>query len=370
MAQCPSCQFENMPQRTTCVRCGSILPGSNFPVAIEPPRAGKIEKTFRLAAVIRMLNRFAGILTLCFGWIWQMLISFFQLQIRTVDLKILGMFWKGFLPGFAQWYYGRKPHDSFFFFGWLILLCLTLLTFGLSVSSYWLGLAIAWHLISILDIARVTSVRRIDRFFLFVTMTISALFIFYIPTSVLWWNRVGIGSVYLDEAGPLRYGDSLIYLIVQNTSTPRVGTLVLYHAPTVQYAGQNAHNAHVNYRFTGDMYDRILAVEGQTISWEKGTLTIDGKPPSYLPFIPVAQPPDVTFVIPAGHCYIVPGVAFRDDRIQDNRIQRGRHMNLAVPTRAEDWQAMGTVPNGSVYGVVWAVRRSLFRFVDIKPGKE
>ena len=364
MAQCPSCQFENMPQRTTCVRCGSILPGSHFPIEIEPPRAGKIEKTLHLASVIRTVNRLTGVVAVCFGWIWQHTISLFQLQIRPVDLKILGMFWKGFLPGFAQWYNGRKPHDSVFFFGWLILWFLALLTFGLSVSSFLIGLALAWHLISIIDIAFVTSGRRADRLFLFVTMTISAIFIFYLPTSVLWWNRVGVGRVYLNEAGPLRYGDSLIYMIVREMNTPHVGDLVLYHAPTVRYSspgqGENA-----NFLFTGDMYDRILAIEGQTVSWEKGTLTIDGKPPLYPPFIPVTQPPDVTFVIPAGHCYIVPGVAF-----QGNRIQRERQMNLAMPARAEDWQAMGTVPNGSIYGVIWAVRRSLFHFVDIKPGKE
>jgi hypothetical protein len=256
-----------MPQRTTCARCGSILPGSNFPVEIEPPRAGKIEKTLHLAAVIRTLNRLAAVVTtvlaVCLDWIWKNVIPLFQLQIRPVDFKILGMFWKGFLPGFAQWYSGRKPHDGFFFFGWLILLFLTFLTFGLTVSPVLLGLAIAWHLVSIVDIAFFTSVRRTDRLFLFVTMAIFAVLIFYVPTSVLWRDRFCVGSVYLDEAGPLHYRDSLLYSRSRNTIPPRVGDIVLYRSPALQYTVHGWGD--VNYRFSGDMYDRVLALEGQTV---------------------------------------------------------------------------------------------------------
>ena len=103
------------------------------------------------------------------------------------------------------------------------------------------------------------------------------------------------------------------------------------------------------------MFDRVLAVEGQTVSWTDGVLTIDGKEPVCQPFTTLpSPPPDSTFVVPKGHCYIVPAVAFRV---------------LAMPGRAEDWQAIGLVPNSRISGEVWGARRSFFEFVDIS-GKE
>lgn len=346
MAQCPSCQFENMPQYQTCVRCGSILPGSNASFGVEPPRAGKIEKALRLASVIRTTNRFAGIVIDSLVWTWQKSAHLFQLEIRSTDLTILGMFWKGFLPGFAQWYVGRKPYDGFFFFGWLILLFLTVLTLGLSVSNFLLGLVIAWHVTSIIDITIVTCWKYSDRFFLFCIMMIGAVFLFYIPTSALCWNHLGV-QIVEGGAGPLHHGDALLYSMSRNTIKPRVGDVVLYYAPHVQYqtSGNN-----MNYRLEGNMFDRVLAVEKQTVSWKEGKLSVDGKPSPFQPLVAIANPPDSTFVVPDGQCYVVPGVAFR---------------RLAMPTDGNVWETLGLVRYESVYGTVWGARRSFFHFVDI-----
>ena len=356
MAQCPSCKFENMPQHATCVRCGSILPGSNFPIEIEPPRAGKLEKKLRMAVAIRTINRFISGTAASLLWTRQTLSSFFMLQIRSLDFTILGMFWKGILPGMAQWYSGRKPHDSFFFFGWLILLLGGLLTFGLSFSPCLFGLVIAWHLFSIIDIACITSIRRSDRLFMFVTMTLTAFFVFYVPTSGIWWGRVNVGRVHLDGAGSIRRGDSLIYFNVRSPVKLRLGGMVLYNAPHLSYSMPGP--GETVYQFGGDMYGRVLAAEGQKVSWKKGVLTVDDAPPVCQPFVPVVGPPDVEFEVPAGYCYIVPGTMF---------VPHGAmRQPMAVPREAEQWKTMGLVPNGSIYGVVWAVRRSLFHFVDIR----
>jgi len=350
MAQCPSCQFENLPQYQTCVRCGSLLPGSDIPVGIEPPRAGRIEKTLRLSKGIRTLNRCAGAVAHCLVWTWQKTSYLHQLEIRPVDLAILGMFWKGLLPGLPQWYIERKPHDQFFFFGWLILLFLSFLMVGFTISQFFLGFAIAWHLTSIADAVLVTCRERnyADRFFCFVLMVTTTVLLFYIPTSALCWNHLGYQHVTV-VAGPIQQGDTLLYTMSWNTIKPQVGTVVLYQAPDVTYP--SATQANTNYRLAGIMFDRVLALEGQTVSWQDRTLTIDGKPPLYRPLVHIPNPPDTTFVVPAGHCYIIPGPAFGA---------------LQVPSDAQVWQTMGLVPNESVYGVVWGVRRSLFHFVDIR----
>ena len=345
-----------MPQNQTCIRCGSILPGSTVPCGVEPPRAGKIEKTLRLASVIRIMNRFTGVAANCLDWIWQKTVSNLQFQIRSPDLTILGMFWKGILPGLAQWYIGRKPHDKIYFFGWLILVCLTLLTFGLPIFGVLIGLMFAWHLASIYDIALITCKIHSDRFFLFCLMVIGALLLFYAPTVSLGRSTIGrhLGvQVVAVDAGPLRNGDALFYTWSVEPITPQVGDVVLYQAPSVQYQGRGqapGQGEPVQYLLAGHMFDRVLALEGQMVSWKDGALTVDGEPSPYQPLVLIQEPPDAAFVVPAGQCYIVPSVALQ---------------HLQVPREARHWEAMGLVHNGNVDGVVWGARRSLFHFVDL-----
>jgi len=356
MAQCPSCKFENMPQRTTCVRCGAILPGSNFPVEVEPPRAGKIEKVLRLAGVIYALNRFSAVVAFCFGGIGKQLLLLFQVQNRSANLTVFGMFWKGTLPGLAQWYYGRTPHDRHFFFGWLILLIAAFLTLGLTAFGFLLGAAVMCHLASIIDITILTCPARLDRLFLFAVMTIGAFFLFYVPTSVV-WGHLGVLEVTA-VVGPLQIDDALLYRGSWRTIKPRIGSLAYYRAPHVTYSTTGEGAPDNLYLLDGPTFDRVLAREGETVSWKEGILTIDGKPPLCQPFTTFPQPPDTTFVVPPDYCYIVPSVAFQ-----------GIPRPLGMPKKGEDWQAMGLVPYRSVYGVIWAARRSFFEFVDIKPRK-
>ena len=349
MAQCPSCRFENMPQYTTCVRCGSLLPGSDTPVKIAPPRAGRLEKALRLASVIRILNLLGGRIGDAIDYIRQKILGVFQIRVCSADLEVLPMFWKGIVPGLAQWYIGRKPHEMIFFFGWLFLLLLTFLTFGLPISAVLLGLAISFHLSSILDIVIITCRGLSDRIFLFTIMVVGAILLFYIPTSTLCWNHLGAQGLNGD-AGPLRNGDALLYTMSRSTIKPKIGDLVLYMAPIVSYPSPGL--GHLQNQLQGNMFDRVLALEGQTISWHNGALTVDGNPSRYQPFVPISKPPDGTFVVPEGQCYIVPGVAFR---------------RLQMPADLTHWSAVGLVPCESIYGVVWGVRRSLFHFVDIHP---
>jgi len=334
-----------MPQYQSCVRCGSILPGSETSVGFEPPRAGRIEKFLRLASMIRTINRCGGALTAGIGGTGQRVASLLQLRARDANLAIFAVSWRGILPGFAQWYIGRKPHDRIFFFGWLISLFLAFLTLGRPIFGVFLGLAVTWHLCSIVDIVIITCRTYVDRIFLFSIMVIGAVLFFYIPTSIV-WNHFGVQTLNAD-AGPLRSGDALLFTRSWNTIRPQVGEVVLYTAPQLRYQG----TGHAVNQLGGNMFDRVLAVEGQTVAWQKGTLTINGEPPPYQPLVPVSKPPDATFVVPDGHCYIVPGVAFH---------------RLYMPQSSSDWRTIGLVPNTSIYGVVWGVRRSLFHFVNIR----
>ena len=346
MAQCQSCRFENMPQYQTCVRCGSILPGSNAPIGIEPPRAGKLEKSLRLASVIRTINRCTGTIIGGIAWAWQTIRPHLQLQIRSADLTILGMFWKGIIPGLPQWYFDRKPHDKIFFFGWLTLLLLSFLTFGLPISGILFGLAISLHLCSIIDIAIITSPLNRDRFFLFCICVIGAIFLLYIPARTLTGNHFNAHTVGI-TVGPLQRGDGLLYTRSWRTITPKVGDVVLYRVPgaRVQQGGD------VIIFLGANLFDRVLALEGQTVSWEDGQLFVDGVPSPYQPVDPTNLPPNTTFVVPEGQCYIHLSMPLGNWGIPDEILR-----------------SMPLVPYKSIYGTVWGVRRSLFRFVDINEG--
>ena len=345
MAQCQSCRFENMPQYQTCVRCGSILPGSNAPIGIEPPRAGKIEKSLRLASVIRTINRCTGAVFGGVSWAWQKILPRLQLQIRSADLTVLGMFWKGALPGLPQWYFNRKPHDKIFFFGWLLLIFLSFLTFGLPVSAIMLGLAISLHLSSIIDIAIVIRQPNSDRFFLFCLSLIGAILLFYLPTSMMFrLNHLNAQTVTV-TAGPLQVGDGLLYTRPwRGTITPKVGDVVLYRVPEAR----TREGADVVIFRGANLFDRVLALGGQTVSWEDGQLFVDGVPSPYQPVDPTNLPPNTTFVVPEGQCYIHPSMPLGNRRIPDEILR-----------------SMQLVPYESIYGTVWGVRRSLFDFVDI-----
>jgi hypothetical protein len=344
MAQCPNCRFENLPQYKTCVRCGSILSGNsdNAPMKIEPPRAGRLEKILRLSSVFRLLNR------LSVNCVTIGRRGVLQLQTRSADMRVAPMFLTGMIPGLPQWYWGRKPHEKIFFFGWLLFLLLAFLTFGRPVSFILFGLAIAMHLSSIVDIAVSCCQYRSDRLFLFSIMMIGAVTFFYVPTSSVCWRYFGAQGVTANF-GSLRNGDMLLYTMSWTTVKPKTGDFVLYIAPDVNYPSPGP--GHVVNRLSGNMFDRVLALEGQTVSWLGGKLTIDGEPLQYQPFVPFPTPPDTTFVVPEGQCYIIPTVAFS---------------RLRMPTEASHWQKVGLVPYESIYGVVWGVRRSLFRFVDIR----
>lgn len=349
--QCPSCHFENMPQYKQCVRCGSILSGAGAETSIpfDPPRAGRVEKSLRLAVLIRLSNRIGGRITDGFNTFSQQSSSMLQATTSRIsfDVSLMGMFWKGILPGLPQWYVGRTRPAAAFFGIWLLMMIGGLLTFGLGISPLFIMLALSVHLSSIIDVALRTSFERSDRIALVSIMVLTTALLIYTPT----WNvftYFASSQRVMVAIGPLQESDSLVYsyLGTGHQTQPQLGELVLYNIPNIDYSVTQGQM----YRLRGNMFDRVLALEKQRVHWEDGRLFVDDKPSRYMPLGTFNKPPDVDFVVPEGHCYIVPSPAIQ---------------NVVVPTDAGIWQAMGTVPTGSIYGVAWTVRRSLFHFVRI-----
>ena len=123
---------------------------------------------------------------------------------------------------------------------------------------------------------------------------------------------------------------------------PNAGDIVMFEQPSLRFQ---------NYVLRGGSFDRVLAVEGQRVTWKSGELEIDGKPSPFKPLVPIGKPPDCKFTVPERCCYIVPGIAMT---------------RLPIPDAAT-WQQMGIVRYDRIHGEVWAIRRSVFYFVRLHP---
>ena len=343
--QCPSCRFENMPQFTTCVRCGSILPGAETDIGVQPPRAGKWEKRLRISRLMRSFNR-AG------EWVVRLtrIDAWTLFHERSTQDNLLALAWRAAIPGWPQRYLGMRLHARVFFFGWLLLLLLTLITYGLLISNILIGLVVSFHLSSIVGAVIFVTRNRSDRIALGFVMLLGAGLLFYTPSTLLLWRYFGLQRVTA-AAGPIQNGDALMFIYTRDSFQPQAGQVILFIAPDVTYqAGGNGYGQ-VNNRLFGRMFDRVLAVGGQTVTWKDGQLIIDDQPSTWRPLVPLmGRPPNTTYTIPNGCCLVVPAVAFR---------------LLTMPTKPEDWQRMTVVSNYSIYGRVWGIRHSLLHFVDL-----
>lgn len=362
--QCTSCRFENMPQMTQCARCGAALAGDDA-VAVTPPRAGNWEKRFRLATLIRFVNnqfeslgRFGRLLRLD---------GVAAVTFRTCNIRTASLFWRAAIPGLPQLYLGRNQHARIFFFGYVAALLVTILTLGTTLSSIAIGLVVSFHLMSIIDVAWTTCDDRSDRLALLSVMVIGACLLFYLPTSAIVWNRLGVQSV-VGNIGPLRGGDSLLFRRSFATFTPQVGELVLYNAPLYRYNTAGAINM-----FGGATFERVIAVAGQEVAWRGGKLFVDGVISEARPLgNPTGTVPDIQFTVPDGCCYIAPMAMLQAPGYAVGwfgltYVNAGR--GLRMPTDSTTWQHIGTVRHESIYGVVWSVRRGLFSFVSTQPNR-
>ncbi|MGL4942402.1 MAG: hypothetical protein ACRC46_04340 [Thermoguttaceae bacterium] len=360
--QCTSCRFENMPQMTRCARCGAALT-SDDATSVVPPRAGSWEKRLRTATLIRFVNnqfeslgRFGRLLRLD---------EVATITLRNCNVQTASLFWQAAIPGLSQLYLGRYQHARIFFFGFLAALFVTLVTLGTSISNIALGLVVSFFLMSIIDTVWTVCRHRSDQIAILSVMVIGAILLFYLPTSVIIWNRIGVQTV-VGNIGPLRSGDSLLFRRSLVMFTPQVGELVLYNAPDYQYTTTGAVN-----RFGGATFERVIAVAGQEVAWRGGKLFVDGVASEVSPLgTPFGTVPDVQFTVPRGCCYIAPmamlqSPAYGFGWFGLTYVAAGRA--LRMPTDSATWQQIGIVRNDAIYGVVWGVRRGLFSFVNTQP---
>jgi hypothetical protein len=254
-----------MPGSANCARCGAILSLANVAIDVHPPRATSLGKS--LAGLWRV--RWVGIRF--WEQIWSRVPRWAE-GTRFPELE-LGLVLRGIVPGWINLHLGRNA------FGWGVIIAYTIfMVSGLMMlvtqfGAMLVGIAFAVHLNSVV----VALMPRFETFgdrlrFTGISALALALLVF-VPAGAL-LSRIATPVSINRSLPPLLEGDVVWY---HRTSTVKAGQLILYDDPgsrlwyTAGYHGAFAFAA-------GMRISRVVATEGQRLSWDSQILQLDGQP--------------------------------------------------------------------------------------------
>jgi len=191
--QCVNCRFENMPGVENCGRCGATLRLASLAIDVHPPRAGRWAKRWRNLPLARTRWKMAPVAFAAASWIPPL-----DLLARLV------------LPGWAQFHSGHPLLGRRLLGAWAACLALGLLFFGSALGSLFLGLALACHAASAIDVAFAATPRPVGRW-LVAGALLAGL------TLAVYWPILSIAGRFVDarvirvNRPPLLAGDVLLF---------------------------------------------------------------------------------------------------------------------------------------------------------------
>src|SRR5204863_653855 len=167
-------------------------------------------------------------------------------------------------------------------------------------GSFLIGMAFSIHSSAALDtISRElqpTGVRgQINR------SIVVSLFLFLLLYLPIGWllSRVASPQIVAEDTPPFRNGDVVwVNRSAFNKSSPRPGQVVLYWTPEqTQVIPTEVHGT--AYFYAGERIDRIVAVPGDRVRWEKRVLYVNDRPSMLQPLNPQALPEKLNIPSPA-----------------------------------------------------------------------
>jgi len=187
---------------------------------------------------------------------------------------------------------------------YVALLAVGLLFIGTTLGAWALGAAVAVHFSSALDALWPFGRGWRTRLVVSVASCAVLFTILYAPVAWAATRVVGVRRMTLD-AEPLRAGDVILFL---PGGSPDVGDTVLYQIEPGRVQTHTVTGYQALYYFGGEFIDRIVAGPGQTVTWERQEVLVDGQRSLRQPLHPASAHADVQFTVPAG-CYgILPTV--------------------------------------------------------------
>lgn len=293
MAQCSSCQFNNMPGATHCGRCGTSLQLATAAIDVHPPRASRLALAWRRSVF--------GALYLRLSSRWNWLAAELPVD-PNASLPSLAVLVRTVIPGWAQIYSGREILGTVLMASFGTFLLLTGLFYGTAVGTLLLGLLLTIHGISLYDMAAQSTSLRTDRLIRCFVYSFVMVTCVYLPVGFL-VTRIAEPIRILVDWSPLERGDVLFSCRdIYRWRRPTIGDIVVYEVPSVTISG---HGAVLVIR--GQRIERIVGVGGQAILWENGHLQVNGITAGQKPLGTNTPVTRMEFVVPKDHVLILPG---------------------------------------------------------------
>lgn len=264
-----------MPGLTRCGRCGGALHSGAVQVDVNPPRATARRKRLRKQfSAVPKLREQAETLSAQVG---KTLIP----EWVVPDVPESSILWRLLVPGWAQSYLGHRIRGRIFFWSYLACFLSGLLMIGTGWGTWLLGLAVAGHAASVLDIVLLETDSRMGRLGKGAVTIAALLGGIYVP---LWWGSLFVASplVIPRTSYPFEQGD---VLLTNMLSRPQAGDAVVYNVPYIQFGGR-VEGRNANVILEGWRIDRILAGPGQTLTFDGTSFKLDGLPAPHVPLNP------------------------------------------------------------------------------------
>jgi signal peptidase I len=332
--QCANCRFENMPGLQMCGRCGASLQLAALAIDVHPPRASAWAKRSRRVlppgrlGIRRRLGVFAQGLT----------------GLRITDVPAAPVLLRMVVPGWPQAHLGHERRGRWFLGTYLGCLVPGLLMAGSPLGSVLLGLAVATHLSSVLDIVLAGAQEsRVARAILCCGVVAGVV---YLPFGWL-ASQVASPRRILQPVGPFARGDVvLVNSRIYRWRQPAPGDVVLYDVVPFRIPGRTVLGGNAVLAVGGERIDRILAGPGQTLQIKEGRLTVDGQAVVYSALNPARLPATLKVEVPENSYLILPTTAVVD-RFDLQQL---------------DWHLLSVVPAEQVIGKVWLRHHPVWRF--------
>jgi len=273
--ECPSCQFNNMPGNTRCLRCGGALQLASAAISVEPPRASAPSKWLR-----RWFNGRRW-------WYWSRsaaagtgrnLAS--ELTRRTVTSGLdLGLAARSLIPGWAHWHAGYRLRGTVIASIYWASLLAMVATIGTPWGATWLGVLLAVHAGSLIDLLVAADQSRFERCVVVPLLAIAIVTAFYWPIGY-WVNSQIFVRLLQAPIGEFSSGDVIWFRrLAASNPNVRPGDIVLYDIgnQTIPLANHRA------FQVNGDRIDRIIAGPGSLVQWRDGHFEVDGQPTTWMP---------------------------------------------------------------------------------------
>jgi hypothetical protein len=325
--QCASCEFQNMPGNTRCLRCGATLQLATAAVDVEPPRASsrsKVLRRFVPGSVTRTALQFRRS---------QAIEQWRRAQLPAGCLPRLAV------PGWAQAYLGNRVQARRFFWSWLGLGLAGLLCYGSQLGAVWLGGMVAVHVGSIIDVSwrRDPVETQAQRGALAAALGVVAL----VAYGALLWNvqRVVDTRQWITVGEPFAPSDVVLYR--QNAyagAAPQPGDLVLF-SNSSSTLGRTEQGHQARFQTDGQWVDRVIAGPGSRVRWESGALWVDDQASELRPLNPARMPQRLELTVPAGSYCVFPTTdPFIGPAEGTCFVPRGRIMGRAIARNYPPWR--------------------------------